>query len=640
MAAAPPEAEALLKCLTSRLSEQRRSIEQLHRSLVEEITRQLDCLALGPAVNGAPPHAQHGNADLLAITPATNGDRLPNASRAIPESKQVTGNADSQVAVTGTDAPMQPDDDLQHWNKHKHNEGTFVKITEGKDDNVAGRNFVQKIVMGKRFEWFFGAAILSHIIIMTLETQYNGIGVGHDINYPFFDESKSDAWPGMQTFFTCVDYIFGVLYTIELLLKIIALNRHFCEAWNVLDVVIVGMWYVDTIAGNVELPIDTMLLRLLRLAKLLRLVKVFKTMRGFEQLFLMLTALKGSLHILLWVTVLLFSGLLAFALLLNQTLVAYYIENGDAPLETRQECFKYFGTFSRALFSMFEMTLANWTPIARFLVEHVTEYFCIFCILFKLGMGFAVIAVINGCFIKETFKLAEQDDTLMILQKDKERHVHFEKMMKLLDVADKTGSGTLTRQEFVNVCQDPEVDIWLGAQGLRVTDAGAIFDLIDTGTGQISKGELVMGARKLQGNARSLDVAKNQVHLEQMVQMITSMEMQQSKDMMLFVDKLNLQANKDNGSSMESSAGAASNGNLVDRLDAHKEELTSHIADMKTANAQANVKEELARILQELADLRRCLKPQSFSAEMPLKTPPAAASGQQITKPKVMCGCS
>merc|ERR1719181_2302478 len=171
------------------------------------------------------------------------------------------------------------------------------------------------------------------------------------------------------------------------------------------------------------------------------------------------------------------------------------MEADDVSLDRKLTCFRYFGSFSRALFSMFEMTLANWVPIGRFMLEDVSQVFAMLVIVYKLTMGFAVIAVINGCFIKETFKLAEQDDLLMIIQKEKDRQVHMEKMMKLLDIADTTGSGTLNRQEFIDVCMDPEVDKWLGAQGLRVTDAGSIFDLIDTGTGMIHKEELVMGAR-------------------------------------------------------------------------------------------------------------------------------------------------
>ena len=35
--------------------------------------------------------------------------------------------------------------------------------------------------------------------------------------------------------------------------------------------------------------------------------------------------------------------------------------------------YTYFGTFSRSLLTMFEITLANWPPVCRALTENVTE---------------------------------------------------------------------------------------------------------------------------------------------------------------------------------------------------------------------------------------------------------------------------
>merc|ERR1719199_403089 len=130
-------------------------------------------------------------------------------------------------------------------------------------------------------------------------------------------------------------------------MKVAALHLKVIEPWNVLDFVIVTLWYVDKLSAGVELPIDTMLLRLLRLAKLLRLVKVLRSLTGFEQLFLMLTALRGSMRILCWVAVLLFTCLIAFALLLNQILVGNILENNEVDIERKRLCFRYFGTFSR-----------------------------------------------------------------------------------------------------------------------------------------------------------------------------------------------------------------------------------------------------------------------------------------------------
>ena len=74
-----------------------------------------------------------------------------------------------------------------------------------------------------------------------------------------------------------------------------------------------------------------MLLRLLRLAKLLRLVKVLKSLTGFDQLFLMLTALRGCFRILCWVACSLLTSLIAFSLFSNQLLLANIMEKGRYP---------------------------------------------------------------------------------------------------------------------------------------------------------------------------------------------------------------------------------------------------------------------------------------------------------------------
>ena len=56
---------------------------------------------------------------------------------------------------------------------------------------------------------------------------------------------------------------------------------------------------------------------------------------------------------------------------------------------------------------MFEITLGNWPPVARILQENVSEFYVAFSIIHKLVIGFAVIGVINGVFMQETFKVLQ-----------------------------------------------------------------------------------------------------------------------------------------------------------------------------------------------------------------------------------------
>jgi hypothetical protein len=237
----------------------------------------------------------------------------------------------------------------------------------------------------------------------------------------------------------------------------------------------------------------------------------------------MITALKGSLPMLAWSATLLFSCIVMFAFFFNQTLTAYVIESPTTTDEQKQTCFKYFGTFWRAVFSMFELTLANWIPIARFLMEDVSEGFIIFAIMYKLSFGFSVLAVINGCFIKETFKVAAADDLLMVLEREKEQHVHRTKMIKLLEAGDTSGNGFLERDEFQEICHDKEVKAWLGAQGLDASNSDKLFTLMDkAGKEHLLAEDLVSGVAKLKGPAKALDLAFGRWEANQKEQEILS----------------------------------------------------------------------------------------------------------------------
>jgi len=279
---------------------------------------------------------------------------------------------------------------------------------------------------------------------------------------------------------------------------------------------------------------DVMLLRLCRLARLLRLIKLARTMQGFDALFLMMTTLKASTSLLFWTLILLLVCLTMFAFILNQTLVVYFIENDEINLEKRKRAFQYFGTFSRSIFSMFELTLGNYVVIARHLMEDISEWSVIFSIIYKLTFGFSVIAVINGSFIQETFKVAASDDRIMVVQKERAMKLHSKKMMAFFAAADSEGDGFISKEEFRGIVAEKKVQTWLAAQDLDATDADNLFVLMDDmnsddgpGDGDLTTEELIHGVAKLKGPARSLDLAyamhkndaKHQLLMDKMLEM-------------------------------------------------------------------------------------------------------------------------
>jgi hypothetical protein len=284
----------------------------------------------------------------------------------------------------------------------------------------------------------------------------------------------------------------------------------FCDAWNHVDLTIVVSWMVSRIlhVGNVAaiVGVDPMIFRLFRLIKLLRLLRLVRTVKGFDSLYVMTTAMRSSCSALLWSSVLMMLVLMLQALCL-QTLVMDYIRDENNALWKRTEVYLYYGTFARTMFTMFELTLGNFMPPARALVEHVSEWYMLFVIAHKLVIGFSVVSVITGVFIQETFKVATTDDKIMLMQKERAMRVHQRKMQALFNYADDSGDGLVDRAEFCKVMDNTGVRTWLAAMELDAPDADSLFALIDVdGDEVITMKELVATVARLKGPARSFDL--------------------------------------------------------------------------------------------------------------------------------------
>eukprot|EP00439_Symbiodinium_sp_Y106_P036652 s4886_g4.t1 len=284
-----------------------------------------------------------------------------------------------------------------------------------------------------------------------------------------------------------------------------------------------------------------MVLRIARLARLLRLIRLVRAIQSFDappglerlelhacdvqqqcaetggdmeksatyalhhhfaqsltSLYILTTSLKGSLTVVFWSFILIFVVQMAIGFVLNQFLLGY-MENEDLDLAVRLTLFEYFGTTSRTILTMFELSLANWPPVARILQEDVSEWFVIFSICHKLVIGTAVIGVVNGVFMQETFKVAANDDSIMMRQTDLKRQTHEKKISALFEVADTGGEGLLCKADFCEALQNQKLDVTIGAP--------IMFDLLGGGKPELTVEDLVDGIARLKGTARSVDLS-------------------------------------------------------------------------------------------------------------------------------------
>jgi hypothetical protein len=273
------------------------------------------------------------------------------------------------------------------------------------------------------------------------------------------------------------------------------------------------------------MPIDLMFLRLARLARLLRLARLVRTIKAFDSLILMTTAIKGSVKFLGWACILLLVLQMLFALLLNQMLHESYFSQSQYSYEDRQAVYRYFGTFSRAMLSMFELSMGNFPPIVWLLSEKVTSWFILFCLLHKLTVGFAVVGVINAVFIQETFKIANQDNYILKRQRERADAAFAHKMNLLFQHADDDGNATLSLSEFHALVNEPAVKTWLSSLGLCTRDSEKLFRLIDQDSnGELTLEELITGASFVKGEARSIDLQSMKRDVEHLERLVRGME--------------------------------------------------------------------------------------------------------------------
>jgi len=134
------------------------------------------------------------------------------------------------------------------------------------------------------------------------------------------------------------------------------------------------------------------------------------------------------------------------------------------------------------------------------------EVFSVVCVVYKLTMGVAVIGVISGVFIQETFEAAQSDDQTLLRKRKQKAHLQNLKLQRLVDIMVPAG-GSIDMKAFKRVLRNEEVQHWLKAMDYESSDAELLFYLMDQNQdGRLTAKELIEGMASMRGCARNMDV--------------------------------------------------------------------------------------------------------------------------------------
>ncbi|CAJ1361339.1 unnamed protein product [Effrenium voratum] len=342
------------------------------------------------------------------------------------------------------------------------------------------------------FEMVIGLIILLNVIVIGLEIDFK-------------DSTDESLW-------WIIENIFCVTWLIELAVKLCALKyAYFKDCLNYVDMglVVFDAW----IKPFINIESNLILFRLLRLVRLLRLLKLLQVLRRFRNLWLLVQGFAESVSTLQWVFLMLCLIMYTFAVCLRLAVDCrgHFAEWAD--------CDQFFGTIPKTMYTLVQVvTLESWNmTVGRPLVERQPLLF-VLLLLYIFLTTFGLLNIIVGVIVENTLNIAQSDQDLQDRRMQRQILGELEFLKSVFESADSDGSGTLDRDEFVEICQRPEVKTALLRMEVPAEQPEELFDILDEeGSGQINFLTFTESVKKVRGVPSNFDMKNMMVSVSDML---------------------------------------------------------------------------------------------------------------------------
>ncbi|CAE7259258.1 unnamed protein product, partial [Symbiodinium sp. KB8] len=197
---------------------------------------------------------------------------------------------------------------------------------------------------------------------------------------------------------------------------------------------------------------------------------------------------------------------LGFTIIICQSLQEFIMDE-QQDLETRVAISVLYGSFGRALYTVFELTFSGgWIVRVRPVVESVSYWYAIPFLCYITIVVFAVTRIVTAIFLKETLANAANDAALQLAETKRMARGLQSKFEELFRSLDGDGSESISFSEFTTAMSYPSVQQYLSTLDLKVQDCAQLFEILDDGDGKITISEFSHGLMLLKGQARALDI--------------------------------------------------------------------------------------------------------------------------------------
>lgn len=364
-----------------------------------------------------------------------------------------------------------------------------------------------KIVNSNRFDLGVGCIIILNTFVMLVHVELQGFHIREEI---FCNDSGCAASeePGFEDAFTFLEHMFTTVFLLEMILRLVANGFRFLKSLMhlgdcaIVMISVIDIWVLAPLGGDSSSGMAV--LRIARLAKLAKVFRVVRVLRAFKPLRILVSTIAHSVGALAWSMTLLFVFELIGSIFLAQ-LLQPFLKDATNDLEMRRKVWTSFGTWTRAMYTAFEITMAPGGFIQyREVIENTTPMVGLFFVIYGCVVTFAVIRVITALFLRATLAACDSDDDydahLVMLGRNA-----FAEMLQAS--IDEDGSGGIDIQEFSTLIHIPQMKEWLADSDLSVAGAHRLcLALTNPETGEMNFEEFLRTLTMMRGPARSADL--------------------------------------------------------------------------------------------------------------------------------------
>jgi len=147
--------------------------------------------------------------------------------------------------------------------------------------------------------------------------------------------------------------------------------------------------------------------------------------------------------------------------------------------------------------------------------------------LFFIFEGFCFLALLNvvtAVTVESTVERNNKDRESLVLEEMLTRRVFLNAIRELFHEFDKDGDNEVSAEEMKERLKEPAVLAYFASLGVSIDRIDTLFALLDSNaSGSVDEEEFVSGCMRLRGDAKCIDIAILQSHIDVLIQTLVEM---------------------------------------------------------------------------------------------------------------------